>query len=116
MVSVISTGGQQYIVATGKKLEVKKIKNAAPGQVIEFKDLLSPAKKVYAKVIDVKKGKKTSILKFKNKSRYMRRMGHRQDVTAIEILSENAPVAKQERPKKTPAKKVINNAKLSKKR
>jgi len=116
MVSVIATGGQQYIVAVGKKLEVKKIKSATPGQIIEFKDLLSPKKIVYAKVIDVKKGKKTSILKFKNKSRYMRRMGHRQDVTAIEILSDDKRTAETTKPvksKKPVAKKVTKNAKLS---
>lgn len=115
MVSVIATGGQQYIVAVGKKMEVKKIKNATPGQVIEFKDLLNPKKTVFAKVIDVKKGKKTSVMKYKNKSRYMRRLGHRQDVTAIEILSDDkkADVAK----KSASVKKVTaKNAKLPKKR
>jgi len=116
MVSVIATGGQQYIVAVGKKMEVKKIKSAEPGQIIEFKDLLNPKKTVFAKIIDIKKGKKTTILKYKNKSRYMRHLGHRQDVTAIEILSDNKKPTVVPTPKKAKPKVSKINAKLSKKR
>jgi len=89
MVGVIATGGQQYIVAVGKKFEIKKL-SAKPGAIVVFDDMLKKGNIVTSKVIGAIKGEKVSILKFKNKSRYLRQGGHRQDYTTIEIVGIEA--------------------------
>ncbi len=84
MVSVIFTGGHQYIVTVGKKLQIDKLKTK-PNGVVEFNDILNKNQTVKAKVIGDSKGKKIGILKFKNKNRYLRNGGHRQNYSIIEI-------------------------------
>lgn len=86
MVGVIATGGQQYIVAVGKTIEIDKIKKIKPGGFVEFDDILNKGNVVIAKLISGIKGKKINILKFKNKTRYLRRYGHRQNYSIIEIV------------------------------
>lgn len=86
MVSVIATGGQQYIVTVGKMFEIGKINKVKPNGFIEFDDILNKGNIVKAKIISSAKGKKINILKFKNKTRYLRQHGHRQDYTLIEIV------------------------------
>lgn len=93
MVSVIDTGGQQYIVTVGKQLQVDKLR-AKLGEFVEFKDILNAGQVVKAKVLSDSKGKKVNILKFKNKSRYLRRGGHRQNYTIIEITDIVAKISK----------------------
>lgn len=97
MVSVIATGGQQYVVTVGKKLQIDKLREK-PGAVVEFEDILNPGQVVKAKVIGDSKSKKVNILKFKNKSRYLRQAGHRQGYSVIEITEITKKSAK---PKKS---------------
>ncbi|HOR57492.1 MAG TPA: bL21 family ribosomal protein [bacterium] len=111
MVSVIDTGGQQYIVTVGKQLQVDKLR-AKLGDFVEFKDILNTGKVVKAKVLSDSKGKKINILKFKNKNRYLRRSGHRQDYTIIEITDITTKSFKKV--SKAPSK-VKNNESSSRK-
>lgn len=96
--AVIKTGGKQYKVFEGQVLNVEKIDKKA-GVSIDFDKVLlySDAKtteigrpflkdvKVLAKVLEQKKDKKITVIKFKSKTRYRRKRGHRQFITKIKI-------------------------------
>ena len=100
MLAVIRTGGKQYIVEPGTKLEVEKLEYQ-DGEEITFTDVLLVEKsgkleignpvvegaEVKAKVLSQVKGEKLIIFKYKQKKRYKRKIGHRQKFTEIEILS-----------------------------
>lgn len=102
MYAVISTGGKQSRVSAGDVLDVELLKQAA-GEVT-FTPLLvvdddgaaimdGPAlerMRVTAKVVGEVKGKKIRVFKYKNKSGYRRRRGHRQRYTRLEVLNIGA--------------------------
>ncbi len=104
MFAVIKTGGKQYKVKEGEKLDVEKLE-IEDGKTVEFDAMLvsddkgkdvkvgTPTvsgAKVTAKVIETGKGKKVSVIKYKPKSRYRKNVGHRQPFTRIEIESIKA--------------------------
>lgn len=96
MIAVIETGGKQYLVKEGDVLKVEKLEKK-PGEAVEFEALLKAegdkvevgtpklVAKVTAEVIESGKGKKVEVVKYKSKSRYLKRYGHRQPFTAIKI-------------------------------
>lgn len=98
--AVIETGGKQYLVAEGESLKVERIKNIKKdGTVVFDKVLLSTDDdnikigapyvkdaKVKASVEGEIRGKKVIILKYKPKTRYRIKRGHRQTYTKIKIL------------------------------
>ena len=100
--AVIKTGGKQYIVTPGQKLKIEKIEKAV-GEEFVFDEVLlfSDGKKieighplvttvvVKAKVILQGRAKKVTSIKFKPKTRYKKKIGHRQPYTEIEIESIN---------------------------
>jgi len=100
MFAVIKTGGKQYLVQPGDKINVEKL-DAEAGKEITFSDVLLYDKnrkieigtplvkgvKVQAKVLGQVKGEKLIIFKYKPKKRYKRKIGHRQNFTQVEILS-----------------------------
>ena len=95
---VIKTGGKQYRVSEGDKLEIETL-DAVPGDNIEFSEVLllrdgdnvevgTPlieGAKVTATVLAHGRGKKVQIVKFKRRKNYRRQMGHRQNFTRVEI-------------------------------
>jgi large subunit ribosomal protein L21 len=95
---VIKTGGKQYHVSEGDKLEVESL-GAAPGDSIEFSEVLMlrdgetvevgtpliSGAKVTATVLEHGRGKKIRIIKFKRRKHYRRQAGHRQNYTRVEI-------------------------------
>ena len=102
--AVIKTGGKQYKVSEGQILEIEKLKQASSkkdldkNEKIDFDEVLllveeNKAKigqpfldvKVSAKVVDQIKDKKINILKYKAKTGYARRVGHRQKKTKVII-------------------------------
>lgn len=101
MFAVIKTGGKQYLVEEGKMLNVEKLE-LNDGETVEFDALLVAGDdvkvgaptvsgaKVTAKVIETGKGKKIDVIKYKPKSRYRRKNGHRQPFTKIEIQKISA--------------------------
>ena len=95
MVHVIAAGGKQYVVYVGKILKIEKTSHK-PGDVMEFDDLLNHGQKVNARVVEIARGKKVSILKFKPKTRYMKRLGHRQTYSTIEIIDPKVSKAVKE--------------------
>ncbi len=98
MLAVIRTGGKQYLVSPGQKIKIEKIEKKE-GSEISFSEvlLLEKGKKieigtpllkganVIGKIIRHGKGKKLIIFKYKAKTRYKVKKGHRQPFTEIEI-------------------------------
>lgn len=97
-IAVIKTGGKQYKVKEGDVLKVEKLL-VEPGEKIKFDtlmtaetdgtslDLGSPflGEKVEAELVSSGKGKKILVVKYKNKTRYKRSLGHRQEFSQIKI-------------------------------
>jgi len=101
MLAVIRTGGKQYIVSPGDKIKIEKIEAPASAkQEITFKEVLLFEKEgkleigdplvkgaeVIGKVLKQGKSKKVIVFKYKPKTRYKIKKGHRQPYTEIEIL------------------------------
>ena len=97
-IAVIKTGGKQYKVQVGDTVKVEKLE-AENGQKIKLDTLLiadgdklevgrpSLGEKVEAEVLETAKGKKVTVVKYKNKTRYKKTVGHRQQFTAVKISS-----------------------------
>ena len=97
-IAVIKTGGKQYKVAKGDVIDVEKIEGDKDKK-INFKEVLfvgdekevsvgTPtvkSAKVEGKIIEQMKSKKVTTIKHKAKKRYMKKMGHRQMLTKVEI-------------------------------
>lgn len=98
MYAIIKTGGKQYRVSAGEKLQVEKL-NAEIGaevvldQVLMLVDgdnvtlgkpLVSGAS-VKATIIGHKRGEKLKIFKMRRRKHFRKTLGHRQDYTQIQI-------------------------------
>ena len=98
MYAVIFTGGKQYKVSEGEMLRVEKI----PGEIgspISFDRVLmfSDGKTikvgqptlsdvaVKGHIVEQGKAKKIIVFKYKRRKRYRRKLGHRQQYTALKI-------------------------------
>ena len=121
MYAVFSTGGKQYRASTGDIIKVEKLE-AEKGATVELDNVLMVGEgedvkvgtpflqggKVTARVVEHGRGEKIKIIKFKRRKQHMKRQGHRQYFTTLEITgidsAEQAPV--KESAKKEPAKKV----------
>ncbi len=98
MKAVFVTGGKQYAVCEGDVVYIEKL-NVEADETVTFEEVLfvgegADAKfgapvvegaKVEAKVVKNGKGKKLNILTYKPKKGSVRRMGHRQPYTKVEI-------------------------------
>lgn len=101
-VAVIKTGGKQYLVKEGDKIKIEKIEGQE-GKEVFFNNVLLlqkngeiligqpflENKKVIGKILKQGKGKKITILKFKRKTRYKKKIGHRQPFSEIQIIKIN---------------------------
>jgi large subunit ribosomal protein L21 len=95
--AIVKTGGKQYKVAVGDVVEVEKLTGAAGAAVtlpavlvVDGTDVTSDAKAlagvtVTGEVVAQTKGVKISILKYKNKTGYRKRIGHRQQLTQVKV-------------------------------
>jgi large subunit ribosomal protein L21 len=98
MYAVIKTGGKQYRVSEGDTLRVETL-NANEGDSFDFDQVLMVGEgadvKVGAPLLEgsrvtatVKahgRAKKVEIIKFRRRKHHMKRMGHRQNYTEVEI-------------------------------
>jgi large subunit ribosomal protein L21 len=97
--AIVKTGGKQYKVAVGDVVEVEKVVGG-PGDTVPLPALLvvdgaevtSSAAAlagvtVSGEVVAHTKGPKIDILKYKNKTGYKRRLGHRQRLTRVRVTS-----------------------------
>lgn len=97
-VAVIKTGGKQYKVKEGEVLKVEKL-GSSEGKDVKFNTLLVASEdgkefevgkpelgeRVEAKVLEHGKNKKVSVVKYKNKTRYNKNVGHRQMFTKVQV-------------------------------
>ena len=98
MYAVVATGGKQYRVAVGDILDVERVAPAEDGSVAlrpvmlvgddgavtTGRDALAAAT-VTASVVEDRKGPKIVVFKYKNKTGYRRKAGHRQPLTRLRV-------------------------------
>lgn len=98
MYAVIKTGGKQYRVSEGQTLRVEKLP-AEVGASVDLDEVLMVADgdnikigaprlaggKVTATVKAHGRGEKIRIVKFRRRKHHMKRQGHRQQFTELEI-------------------------------
>jgi large subunit ribosomal protein L21 len=95
--AIVRAGGRQEKVAVGDVVQIDKV-DGEPGSSITLPALLvvdgetvtSDAKSlagvtVTAEVVGAVKGPKITIMKFKNKTGYRKRQGHRQKYTEVKV-------------------------------
>ncbi|HZJ04028.1 MAG TPA: 50S ribosomal protein L21 [Nocardioidaceae bacterium] len=102
MYAIVRSGGQQQKVAVGDVIEIDKVATDVGESVMLPAVLLvdgeaittdadSLAKvAVTAEVLGATKGPKITILKFKNKTGYRKRQGHRQKYTQVKVTDISA--------------------------
>ena len=102
MYAIIATGGKQYKVAEGDVIKVEKL-GAAEGDTIDFDHVLAvnngslvlgnptvSGAKVSATVVEEGKNRKVVVYRYKRKSGYHKKNGHRQLYTKVKIEKINA--------------------------
>jgi large subunit ribosomal protein L21 len=102
MYAVIATGGKQYRVQPGQRLEVELLGlepeaevSLRPVMLVDGDTVLAGTEKlkgatVTAKVVGETKGEKIRAFTYKNKSNQRKRWGHRQHYSLIEITAISA--------------------------
>ena len=97
MYAIVRSGGRQHKVAVGDVLEVDRLEDEVGSSVsltplllVDGEAVTSDAtalgsELVTAEVLGESKGPKIRILKFKNKTGYRKRQGHRQKYTKIKV-------------------------------
>jgi large subunit ribosomal protein L21 len=102
MYAVIQTGGKQYRVEPGKTVFVEKLAGDA-GTKVSFDEVLLVSSgdgadvkvgkplvagaKVTGEIVEQKRAKKLVVFKMEYTRNYVRKNGHRQDLTAVKIAS-----------------------------
>ena len=98
MLAIFESGGKQYLVSKGSVIQVEKLA-VDEGKNVNFDKVLFTSSGtdaqvgkpfisgavVQGKVLKQGRGKKIHVLKYKNKSKYRRKIGARQAFTEIEI-------------------------------
>ena len=97
MYAIVKTGGRQYKVAEGDLVKVEKIEGEpgssvalTPILLVDGAEVTTSADKlakvsVSAEIVEQTKGPKIKILKYKNKTGYKKRQGHRQPLTVLKV-------------------------------
>ena len=106
MYAIVKTGGKQYKVAEGDVIEIEKLEGE-PGAAVTFPAVLlvdgATISATAADLADVtvsgevvahSKGPKIIIHKFKNKTGYHKRQGHRQPLTQVKVTGISVGSAK----------------------
>ncbi|NBJ91460.1 50S ribosomal protein L21 [Parablautia muri] len=101
MYAIIATGGKQYKVSEGDTLKVEKL-DAEPGTTVTFDHVVAVSDNglkvagdvanasVTATVVEQGKLRKVIVYKYKRKSGYHKKNGHRQAYTQVKIDKINA--------------------------
>ena len=102
MYAIIATGGKQYKVSEGDVIKVEKL-GVAEGETVTFDKVLLVSDKetvvgnptvagasVTASVVGEGKDKKVIVYKYKRKTGYHKKNGHRQLFTKVKIEKINA--------------------------
>lgn len=101
-IAIIATGGKQYVVAENDIIEIERVEGAEnAGDKVTFDQVLltddgksvsvgAPlvkGAKVTGELVTNKRGPKITIIRYKQKSRYYKKRGHRQDLAKVKITS-----------------------------
>ena len=92
-IAVIETGGKQYLVAEGQKIQVEKnpdfnkVLLLADGDKVEIGKPYLTGKKVTAELLGEKRLDKVTTFKYHSKTRYRKKKGHRQSMLLAVIKS-----------------------------
>ena len=101
-IAIIETGGKQYVVTQDSVLHVEKISDGgAKGDKITFDKVLlvddgketkvgAPyvsGAKVSAELIEAGRADKVTVIKYREKSRYFKKRGHRQPYSKVRITA-----------------------------
>ena len=101
MYAIIATGGKQYKVSEGDVIKVEKL-NAEAGNTVTFDNVIAVSNDylkvgadvanatVTATVMEQGRGKKVIVYKYKRKTGYHKKNGHRQAYTQVKIDKINA--------------------------
>jgi large subunit ribosomal protein L21 len=101
MYAIIATGGKQYKVSEGDIIKVEKL-NAEAGDTVTFDQVIAVSDgtlkvgedvakaTVSATVMEQGRGKKVIVYKYKRKTGYHKKNGHRQAYTQVKIDKINA--------------------------
>ena len=101
MYAIIATGGKQYKVSEGDVISVEKL-GLEEGATVTFDEVLAVSgdkllvgddvakSTVTATVVENGRGKKVIVYKYKRKSGYHKKNGHRQAYTQVKIEKINA--------------------------
>ena len=101
MYAIIATGGKQYKVSEGDVIKVEKL-DAEAGSTVSFDQVIAVSDgtlkvgedvakaTVSATVMEQGRGKKVIVYKYKRKTGYHKKNGHRQAYTQVKIDKVNA--------------------------
>jgi large subunit ribosomal protein L21 len=98
MYAVVRSGGKQYSVREGQQLDVESL-SGEDGDQIELSDVLLvgngdeitvgtptvPGARVLVEVVGQQRHAKVTVFKYKRKTRYRRKIGHRQPFTRLAV-------------------------------
>lgn len=98
--AIIATGGKQYLVEEGATVKIEKIKgDHKVGDAVTFADVLIvdngsdttigdpyiKGAKVTGEIKKISRAKKVTVIKYKAKSNYFKKRGHRQPYFEVKI-------------------------------
>lgn len=100
MLAVIETGGKQYLISPKQKIKIEKIKDVKEGDEITFDKVLLivddkgdvkigqpyiSGTKIIAKCEESGRSKKIIVFRYRHKTRYKKKKGHRQPFMKVLI-------------------------------
>jgi large subunit ribosomal protein L21 len=99
MYAIVETGGRQYRVSPGDRVDVEKLAGEV-GETVMLTDVLMLGEgaavtvgtpkialaRVEAKITAQKRGKKIIVFKFKRRKNFRKKRGHRQSLTSLSII------------------------------
>ena len=101
-IAIIETGGKQYLVMQDSVLNIEKLAGAhSAGDTLTFDKVLlvddgnetkvgAPyldGAKVSAELVEEGRGDKITVIRYRQKSRYFKKKGHRQPYTKVRITA-----------------------------
>ncbi|RJQ33926.1 50S ribosomal protein L21 [Candidatus Parcubacteria bacterium] len=99
-IAIIETGGKQYLVTQDSVLDIEKLPVEKGGKITFDKVLLTDdgsetkvgnpylsGAKVSAELIEEGRAPKVTVIRYRQKSRYFKKKGHRQPFTKVRITA-----------------------------
>ena len=100
-IAIIETGGKQYVVTSGSVIDIETVGTDKAGSKIKFDKVLltddgskteigAPYVKgaeVTGELVATGKDKKVTVIRYREKSRYTKKKGHRQPYATVRITS-----------------------------